>query len=459
MSVDLTKNLSTTTVLPNPKKQVITNGFIQTRVLVLLTAVCIYVLCLLDIANVQLELSERQEQLNNANQTLQDYFTAIVVAETDNQTVIRTPRPTDAAFINNDDADDDDANDDDADDDVVDDDGKGDGKDTKVVRTLHVCGYSFQLPLAMTLFPDFRIVRTVGKKRMVKFVTAKATKDDILMVSGGCEAVSNYPGRVLYVDGEPGQMPIRQHPRMYYIGLAKPPRPVIASVPVTFAAISTQVASMSSPCFSTSNSLLQPRAQPTPHPKFLGYVNRHCVAFREEAFDQLVALAAAHQLPPPVALGTCHGSHAELQVFNKANDRNNRLENCKILREYRFVITMENANVEGYMSEKIVDAFMASTIPVFYGDKGLALDMFNEKAFVYYNISNPQPALDRILHLETNTTAYAEALAVPILKEENKTLEKYFSLDDDVGGASLKKRIRDMLELDIDVDVKVCGCV
>ena len=302
-------------------------------------------------------------------------------------------------------------------------------------NSIHVCGYDFGT-LARTLFPDFRIVRILGTEKR-----ANASKRDILLVSGGCHAVKGYPGRMLYADGEPGEMPIDRHPRTYYIGIETPPRPVLDAIPVTYMAI----VSLEKMYSLTLDSLLLPRVQPTPRPKFLVYMNGHCVDFREHAFDKIVDMAAAHRIDSPVAAGKCHGTHIELQDFK--DDRNERRQNCKKLEDYRFAIVMENINRAGYMTEKILDAFCASAVPIYYGDKDLALDMFNEKAFVYFDIDDPKPALDRILHLETNQTAYAEAVGAPILKDGKKTLEKYFSLSDDVGGGALKKRIRGMLGL------------
>ena len=108
----------------------------------------------------------------------------------------------------------------------------------------------------------------------------------------------------------------------------------------------------------------------------------------------------------------------------------------------RFVLTMENTKVSGYITEKIVNGFLAGSVPIYWGTLEV-FKLFNKKAFVYYDESNPEPALKHILYLERNRTAYAEVLAQPILA--TGALEKYFSLRDDVGGGKLKQRIRDMV--------------
>ena len=89
-----------------------------------------------------------------------------------------------------------------------------------------------------------------------------------------------------------------------------------------------------------------------------------------------------------------------------------------------FGICMENKNTPGYITEKILMAFLAGTVPVYYGTKEV-FDIFNRKAFIYYDIENPEEAVDRIKHLEENPDDYDKMLNEPILNDG--AYEKYFS--------------------------------
>lgn len=63
----------------------------------------------------------------------------------------------------------------------------------------------------------------------------------------------------------------------------------------------------------------------------------------------------------------------------------------------------------------------------------LSTQFFNPKALIYYDINNPQPALERIQHLSENEAAYFETLQnEPIIMKGNQTACDYFSLSDDV---------------------------
>jgi hypothetical protein len=105
---------------------------------------------------------------------------------------------------------------------------------------------------------------------------------------------------------------------------------------------------------------------------------------------------------------------------------------------------MENEKSDGYITEKMANAFLSGTVPIWYGTREV-FDVFNERAFIYYDIEDSQPSLDRIIYLEKNQTAYDEIQNEPILANGKQTIEDYFSFRDDVGGGKLKKRIRNML--------------
>ena len=51
------------------------------------------------------------------------------------------------------------------------------------------------------------------------------------------------------------------------------------------------------------------------------------------------------------------------------NNINRKVKNkIEFLSDYKFSIAMENSDGDGYLSEKIVDSFLAGTIPIYYGD-------------------------------------------------------------------------------------------
>ena len=67
------------------------------------------------------------------------------------------------------------------------------------------------------------------------------------------------------------------------------------------------------------------------------------------------------------------------------NNINERISNkIDFLSDYKFSIAMENSPGDGYISEKIVDSFLAGTIPIYYGD--FLLDEYiNPKSYILIN--------------------------------------------------------------------------
>ena len=75
--------------------------------------------------------------------------------------------------------------------------------------------------------------------------------------------------------------------------------------------------------------------------------------------------------------------YKKVDMGGKCQNNINRSVSNKIefLSNYKFSIAMENSDGDGYLSEKIIDSFLAGTIPIYYGD--YILDEFiNPKSYI-----------------------------------------------------------------------------
>ena len=191
--------------------------------------------------------------------------------------------------------------------------------------------------------------------------------------------------------------------------------------------------------------------------KFLIYAHSHCVGMRQKAFRQIANMEGLTDVA--YYGGRCNGgmkpkndgdknqSAAKAQKYPNKVRLKNWEDNRKIYREFRFCLTMEHVSAPGYITEKILLAYWAGCIPIYYGTTEI-YNIFHSNSFIYYDIDNPRPALDRIKYLEQNRTAYLEALQHPILTDGEKTVEDYFSFDENMGRGILKGRIRSFLGVD-----------
>jgi hypothetical protein len=240
-----------------------------------------------------------------------------------------------------------------------------------------------------------------------------------------------FPGKIMYVVGE-SNGPSVKHERVYTLG------PLADSGKSTRAYFGAMVLGVAKS--KTQKKIFDPKSRvKNSKKKFLLYVVSNCVTSREQAFTDLSSIGTVHYG------GGCSGLPGGNGTIVESRVTGGWLRNSKrVFDDYRFALVMENKRFDGYITEKIVNAFLSGTVPIWSGTREI-YEVFNERAFIFYDVENPQPALDRIIYLEQNRTAYDEVLNEPILANGDKTIEDYFSFRDEVGGGKLKKRIRNML--------------
>lgn len=87
-------------------------------------------------------------------------------------------------------------------------------------------------------------------------------------------------------------------------------------------------------------------------------------------------------------------------------------------KEYKFSIAFENSCAPGYTTEKIIDAFAAKTIPIYWGNPKISEDI-NEKAFINcHEYNNIDEVIELVKKIDSDNELYKSYLAEPIFKEE-----------------------------------------
>ena len=92
-------------------------------------------------------------------------------------------------------------------------------------------------------------------------------------------------------------------------------------------------------------------------------------------------------------------------------------DKIEYLKNFKFTIAFENSSSKGYVTEKIYDAFLAHTVPIYWGDPDIAKE-FNPEAFI--NISDYKTldeAAEKIIQLDKNDELYLKMLNTPYLKD------------------------------------------
>lgn len=121
--------------------------------------------------------------------------------------------------------------------------------------------------------------------------------------------------------------------------------------------------------------------------------------------------------------------------------------NCLLIDEYskfKFVLTMENGFRKGYVTEKIVNAFIAGSIPIYWGDHEYAKQLFNPKSFIcIQDYESFEDCIDYIINMSEEQIN--NMLKEPMFKDNIVPPE--FDITNFSEGSfygDLKKRVRDM---------------
>jgi hypothetical protein len=106
--------------------------------------------------------------------------------------------------------------------------------------------------------------------------------------------------------------------------------------------------------------------------KFCNYLYSHKVAYRDAFFRQL---SAYKQVDAPGRSMNNMASIDKLYSGDKWEVKR------KFLSGYKFTIAFENDIYPGYQTEKLYDAMLSDSIPVYCGDPNIG-EVFNKKAFI-----------------------------------------------------------------------------
>ena len=170
------------------------------------------------------------------------------------------------------------------------------------------------------------------------------------------------------------------------------------------------------------------RAQRT---RGVAYLYRNCDRpLRELFFNVLLSRFEASGIAGEVeAIGACMGAG---QLESQANSNRvveaSRFTNSyidraiEIYRDFKFVIAFENNAVKGYITEKLSNAYLAGSIPIYWGAPDVN-DYFNPDSMINCNHFNSmQDCADRVVEVYNNASLYdTMASAVPMRGDDERS--------------------------------------
>lgn len=108
--------------------------------------------------------------------------------------------------------------------------------------------------------------------------------------------------------------------------------------------------------------------------------------------------------------GTLYNNMPDGATVNWLNDSKTDFQ-----RKCKFTLCFESTAHDGFITEKITDAFYADTIPVYYGSSNIT-DIFNKDAFINCgDYESFDAVIEKIKELDQDDEKYLEMLRQPIL--------------------------------------------
>lgn len=112
-------------------------------------------------------------------------------------------------------------------------------------------------------------------------------------------------------------------------------------------------------------------------------------------------------------------------------------------KKYKFSIAFENNSYKGYTTEKIMEAFAAGTIPIYYGNPEIGKE-FNTKAFInVHDYANIEEVVKRVIEVDQNDKLYNSIKNEPIISGAHQNLnylrDFLFSIFDQPIGSAFRR--------------------
>lgn len=107
--------------------------------------------------------------------------------------------------------------------------------------------------------------------------------------------------------------------------------------------------------------------------------------------------------------------------INKPEGIENKLE---FQSKHKFALALENCSYPGYTTEKLMEAFEAKTVPIYWGDPEVAR-VFNPKSFInFHDFDSIDDFLNEINRIDNDDEEYLKMLSTPALIDDVFCVER-----------------------------------
>ena len=133
----------------------------------------------------------------------------------------------------------------------------------------------------------------------------------------------------------------------------------------------------------------------------------------------------------------------------------------EFISQHKFMICFENTKMETYSTEKIVNAYLGNTIPIYWASEHIK-NIFNEESMLFLEDETEESfnkLIEKIIELDTNDEKYMEFINRPVFNEKNKEYWKEHYILEKLG-EKIDKKILDRIpdcEKEVTLFITSCG--
>jgi hypothetical protein len=136
--------------------------------------------------------------------------------------------------------------------------------------------------------------------------------------------------------------------------------------------------------------------------------------------DKFCALIANNPEGLRINLYNSISKYKQVDGYGNMFNRPLRKSKFDLLPEYKFCLCPENSVYDGYVTEKLIDAYAGLTVPIYSGDVSV-IDDFNYMAFLnYQEFKDMSRFVEYVRGWNTNEEMYKHTYEQPLLNEEPK---------------------------------------
>lgn len=136
--------------------------------------------------------------------------------------------------------------------------------------------------------------------------------------------------------------------------------------------------------------------------------------FRKYFCEQLMKIYKKVDCPGKIL----HNMESSL-LSNRYNINNWHESKIEFLKNYKFNIAFENSEAPGYITEKLVDCYMANTVPIYWGSAGKVYPYPKQSMICANDYPSINALIERIREVDQDDNLYLSILKANPFRKEN----------------------------------------